>query len=94
LKVLVKFLASIRHGTEETEILFKTHPGETVEVLLRALKHHYGEGFREAVGRPFKDESPKIRLLVNGRDIDFLKGPETELKDGDVVVLFPPIAGG
>lgn len=63
-------------------------------MLIRALKHHYGEEFIEAVGRPFEDESPKVRILVNGRDIDFLNGPETELKDGDTVVLFPPIAGG
>ena len=94
MKVLVKFLASIRHATKEPEISFQIHPGETVEVLIRALKHHYGEEFTEVAGKPFEDEIPKIRILVNGRDIDFLKGPETELKEGDVVVLFPPIAGG
>ncbi|AKB74678.1 Molybdenum cofactor biosynthesis protein MoaD [Methanosarcina lacustris Z-7289] len=94
MKILVKFLASIRNATQEPEISIKIHPRETVEVLLKALKRHYGEGFREAVGRPFEDERPRIKVLVNGRNIDFLKGAETELKDGDVVVLFPPIAGG
>lgn len=29
-------------------------------------------------------------LLVNG----FHKKPETEIKDGDIVALFPPVGGG
>jgi molybdopterin synthase sulfur carrier subunit len=36
-----------------------------------------------------------IRVLLNGRHIVHLpKGLETELKAGDEVALFPPIAGG
>ncbi|MEB3806964.1 MAG: MoaD family protein [Desulfurococcales archaeon] len=34
------------------------------------------------------------KVLVNGRDIEFLDGLETVLKDGDVVDVFPPVAGG
>jgi hypothetical protein len=44
------------------------------------------------VGKLFEDENPKIRFLVNGRDIDFLKGPGTGLKEGDLVVLIPPVS--
>jgi len=35
------------------------------------------------------DEMPAI-ILVNGRDAD----PEQVLEDGDVVAMFPPLAGG
>jgi molybdopterin synthase sulfur carrier subunit len=35
-----------------------------------------------------------VRFLVNGRDTDFLEGFATVLKEGDVMVLVPPIAGG
>lgn len=35
------------------------------------------------------DEMPAI-ILVNGRDAD----PEQVLEDGDVLAMFPPLAGG
>lgn len=33
-------------------------------------------------------------VLVNGTNAGYLRGKKTKLKDGDVVSLFPPIAGG
>ncbi len=32
--------------------------------------------------------------LVNGRNIEFLNGLDTQLQDGDEVAIFPPVAGG
>jgi molybdopterin synthase sulfur carrier subunit len=37
---------------------------------------------------------PGIKIIINGRDIDYLNGLDTQLKDGDVIVIIPPIAGG
>ena len=34
------------------------------------------------------------KVFVNGRDIHHLRNLETELKDGDIVAVFPPVAGG
>jgi molybdopterin synthase sulfur carrier subunit len=51
---------------------------------LRALKEReelVGEG-----GRPL--------ILLNGRNIETLEGDETELRDGDLVILISPFAGG
>ena len=94
MNVNVKFLASIREITGMHEMPFELHPGDTVEILLEVLESRFGEDFKAAVGKPFEDENPRIRFLVNGRDIDFLKGSGTELKEGDLVVLIPPVAGG
>ena len=33
-------------------------------------------------------------MLVNGRNILFLDGLATTLRDGDVVSVFPPVYGG
>ncbi|RUM59747.1 MAG: molybdopterin synthase sulfur carrier subunit [Persephonella sp.] len=35
-----------------------------------------------------------VNFFVNDEDIRFLKGKDTELKDGDVVSIIPAIAGG
>jgi molybdopterin synthase sulfur carrier subunit len=94
MKVTVKFLASIREIAGSHEIQFELHLGDSVETLLELLEFRFGADFKAAVGKPFEDENPKIRFLVNGRDIDFLKGRKTELKEGDIVVLIPPVAGG
>jgi molybdopterin synthase sulfur carrier subunit len=34
------------------------------------------------------------KVLVNGRDLDFLKGLGTVLKDKDEIQIFPPVGGG
>jgi sulfur-carrier protein len=94
MKVSVKFLASIREIVGAHEIWFEISSKDTMESLLEILKSRFGTDFKNAVGDPFEDENPKIRILVNGRDIDFLQGAKTELKEGDTVVLIPPVAGG
>ncbi|WGI17204.1 ubiquitin-like small modifier protein 1 [Methanonatronarchaeum sp. AMET-Sl] len=35
-----------------------------------------------------------IMILINGKNIEFLKKLDTELEKGDRVAIFPPIAGG
>ena len=35
-----------------------------------------------------------VKIMVNGRSIAFLNGINTILQDGDVVAIFPPVAGG
>jgi len=55
--------------------------------LLEKLAEIYGEDFkRELLGG--------MIFLVNGINIEHLKGLDTPLKDGDVVSIFPPIGGG
>ena len=35
-----------------------------------------------------------LEVLLNGRNIKALNGFETQLKEGDTLVLFPPLVGG
>lgn len=35
-----------------------------------------------------------VNIYVNNEDVRFLKGEETELKDGDQISIIPAIAGG
>ena len=58
----------------------------SVEEVLRELATRYDSGFREQL--------KQVTILVNGRNAVQLKGKRTRLCDGDVVSIFPPMAGG
>ncbi|WXG39860.1 MAG: ubiquitin-like small modifier protein 1 [Candidatus Freyarchaeum deiterrae] len=88
--MLVKFFANLREVTKvkETEI-----EAQNIELLLNKLVEIYGDPFREAI---FDDGKIRkfIKILHNGRDIDFEQGLETKLESEDVVAIFPPVGGG
>jgi len=61
--------------------------GETIEEFLRKTKLY------DVIIENGRVKS-MYKVLVNGRDIEFLDGLKTRLKDGDVIDVFPPVAGG
>jgi len=68
---------------------------ETVSQLIDFLTERFSSNFREALlDSATGDVMKGNKILVNGRDIDFLQGLATRLKDGDRVVFFPPVGGG
>ncbi|MBS7609220.1 MoaD family protein [Candidatus Bathyarchaeota archaeon] len=89
----VRVFATFREllGTKSIEI---EDPIGDVEDLINYIADRFQPSFRNAL----LDDKGHVRkgfsILVNGREITFLKGLETKLKDGDIVAIFPPIAGG
>ena len=81
-------LRKLTKGLAEVEIA-----GGTVRHLFENLDGQY-VGLREKVF----DEGGSIRrfinVFVNGEDVRFLKGPETEVRPGDEISIVPAIAGG
>lgn len=69
--------------------------GSTIEDLLTYLKRRSGERLS---GRLFDPDSgavlPYVRIMVNGQTIQFLEGMETQLEQGDEVLILPPVSGG
>jgi molybdopterin converting factor small subunit len=35
-----------------------------------------------------------VKVLLNGRSVEYLSGMETPVADDDVIALFPPVGGG
>lgn len=63
------------------------------------LLHELVDRYQALEPEIFEDrEKPRLRervkIMVNGRNIEFLDGLKTGLKDGDRVAVFPTIAGG
>lgn len=63
--------------------------------LLSDLVKRYGKELSSTVYEKNSTRIfPHIRVMVNGRDIEFLNGTGTVLKDGDEVLILPPVSGG
>lgn len=94
LKVQVKAFAKIRDVLGR-KVELEVREGMAVGDLLNQLIEKYGDAFKRQIFNPETGELRSyVKVLLNGRDIDFLKGLETRLNDGDVLALFPPMAGG
>ncbi len=81
-------LRRLTNGQGEVEVEAKT-----VREAIEKLEEQY-PGFKERL----LDEKGELRrfvnLYLNDEDIRFLKGADTELKDGDILSIVPAIAGG
>ncbi|KYH42770.1 MAG: MoaD family protein [Candidatus Bathyarchaeota archaeon B63] len=61
--------------------------------LIAKLKEKAPMLDEEALTRYVRDE-PELTILLNGKNIHMLEALRTPLKDGDIVVLLPPVVGG
>ncbi|MFX1318543.1 MAG: ubiquitin-like small modifier protein 1 [Promethearchaeota archaeon] len=78
-------------GFQQLTVHFK---GRTVHDLLNQLCEERGTKFCNTVFTEEGQLRRYIKVLINGRGLHVLEGLDTPLTDGDVVALFPPVAGG
>jgi MoaD family protein len=84
-KVQIKYLAALRDrtGRKREEVSFPS--GATLRDVAEWLNQHY------ALSLP----NPQVMATLNGRGWEqFPLKLSTEVKEGDIISLFPPIAGG
>jgi MoaD family protein len=97
LQVSVRFFTSLREilGKKEETLDFTEGEKVTVDNVLEKLKQRYGKPFVEYV-YDLKTGEMKgfLQLLVNGKSASTLNGLKTELADGDVLAILPPVGGG
>jgi molybdopterin synthase sulfur carrier subunit len=94
MKVEVKFFTSLREITGKKTEEIQLHNTVTVEELLTLLSDKYGKQFREYVYSKKGKVQGFLSFLVNGKNINVLEGFGTELKEGDVLAILPPVGGG
>ena len=94
MNVEVKFFTSLREITGKKVDKVQLQTAITVEELLILLSGRYGTEFREYVYNKEGKVQGFLSILVNGKNINALQGFSTELKEGDVVAILPPVGGG
>jgi molybdopterin synthase sulfur carrier subunit len=92
MKVHVKAFATFRE-VMDNQVEMEFTGGATVHILLTDLTRRYS-GLGELMFATPDTLRDFVNILKNGRNIHFLSGLNTPLEDGDVIALFPPIAGG
>jgi sulfur-carrier protein len=96
-EVKVRFFTNLREIVNKREETLTFTEGEkvTVDLVLKTLAQKYGKPFMEYVYNG-KTGQPKnfLQFLVNGTSTSTLNGLETELRDGDVLAILPPVGGG
>ncbi|NPB08666.1 MAG: MoaD/ThiS family protein [Aquificae bacterium] len=81
-------LRRLTNGQGEVEVEAKT-----VREAIEKLEEMY-PGFKERLVDEKGELRKFVNLYLNDEDIRFLKGLDTELKDGDTLSIVPAIAGG
>ena len=67
----------------------------TIADLLVSMSKTWGEKLSGKLFDPITGSVlPYVRIMVNGQTISFLDGMETLLKEGDEVLILPPVSGG
>ena len=94
MKVEVKFFTSLREITGKKVDEIQLQSVITVEELLILLSEKYGKKFREYIYNKKGKVQDFLSFLVNGKNINVLQGFDTELKQGDIIAIIPPVGGG
>ena len=81
-------------GKGKTEISIPR--GSSLREVLVVLVDTWGERLKSRLLESDNPVTtyPHIRLMVNGRDISFLRGLDTVLEPGDEILILPPVSGG
>jgi sulfur-carrier protein len=97
MNVKILFFTNLREivNKKEHTLCLPDFQKVTVAKVLEVLSEKYGSDFREYVFEA-KTGNQKgfLQFLVNGTSTATLAGLETELKDGDVLAILPPVGGG
>jgi sulfur-carrier protein len=89
----VKIYATLRDLLGHRELEVEANEGDTVREVLRRLASSY-----PPLASKLWDHEEKltgqVTILVNGRLLPFVGGPDTGIHPSDDLKLFPPIGGG
>ncbi len=94
-KVILFGVLKEHWGKREATLLIKENTVKSLlQKLLKGSKGPENSSYEIDMQNGITDICRQFEIVVNGRTISSVKGLETELKDGDTVIFFPPPAGG
>ncbi len=83
--------AAVEAAKQQTEMEVDA---SNVRELLSRLCENFGDSFKRKILDSNGAPQSFVNVYVNNTDIRHLNDVETELKDGDEVLILPAVAGG
>jgi molybdopterin synthase sulfur carrier subunit len=96
IKIKAKFYVNVRRfiGKKEVEISLAGPEEHTIREVIEKIDELEHKGFKEKIMGTEDRPGSSIRVVLNGRQIDFLQRFDTRVKNGDEISFFPLIGGG
>ncbi|MEJ2241101.1 MAG: MoaD/ThiS family protein [Candidatus Bathyarchaeota archaeon] len=95
MKVRVQYFGYIKNILNKKEECFELDDGASLSDLLNKMSGIYGAAFQKDVYEPgLKDVKMGFSVTVNGMLMGQLGGIDTQLSDGDNVILMSLMSGG
>ena len=95
MKVKVHYLGFIRKLINQSEDEFELEEGTSLADLLNQISNMYGKAFQKEVYEPgLKDVKMGFVITVNGVLMGQLHGVDTQLNNGDNIILMSLMSGG
>ncbi|WP_456434395.1 MoaD/ThiS family protein [Thermosulfuriphilus sp.] len=93
MKVKLRFFGLLRLDLQKEELSLLLPEGASVRMALEKAAQILGPDLKN---RLLEGTGPRrgTIILINGKNILYIKGLDTELKEKDKIDLFPPGAGG
>ena len=95
IKLKVRLLGVFRGLSKRGQLYMEFEKPVPVGKTVQRLVELFSPEFKQVLIDPeLGDPRPNAIILVNGKEIGVLKGLETEVRDGDEIVLIPVSHGG
>jgi len=95
MKVKVQYLGFIKNLIKRSEDEFELEEDASLSELLNQIAGIYGKAFKKEVYEPgLKDVKMGFVVTVNGVLMGQLQGVDTQLNNGDNIILMSLMSGG
>ena len=94
-KVLItsRFFGEFKQISNEREIEYEIEKGISINEFLNQVIKQFPK-MKELLYDENDQLHNWVSILINGRNIKTLEVIDTTLADGDILAIFPPVAGG
>jgi sulfur carrier protein ThiS len=94
MNVCVEFTGQLKTAIGQASDRVEVPEGATLAMLLAQLGRRCGDEARPHLLNASGQMQPSLLVAINGSAVPSRQAGATVLRDGDSVVLLPPIAGG
>jgi len=95
MKISLHTILGIKQVIGQGSIEIDLPQESTIADFLAYVKERWGDRLYPHLFDTVNDTlHPYVRIMVNGRMIQYLQGMNTPLKEGDEVLILPPASGG